>query len=358
MSERLLEVDGLCVEFATRQGTVHAVRDVSFHVNKGEILGIVGESGSGKSISVLSCMGLLASNGKIVSGSIQFNGQELSPAGLTTKRELRAHEDMMSRLRGDRIGMIFQDPMTFLNPVLTIGTQLTEGIRTHTKCTREQAAKRAVEMMRSVGIPSPERRMKQYPYEFSGGMRQRVIIAIALACNPELLIADEPTTALDVTVQAQVLEMIRDRTRAQGTSVIMITHDLGVVATLCERIVILYGGKVVEEGSADEIFYEAKHPYTLGLLSSVARHKQGTGGSCERLPLTSIRGTPPDLLKINSGCPFASRCPQAMKICKDYPPARTVYSGTHACSCWLYCRDQAEEIVKRTDAAGRERENG
>ena len=232
MSERLLEIRNLSVSFDTAQGTVRALRDVSFHVNRGEILGLVGESGSGKSVSMLSCLGLLPANGRIDNGSILFEGQELSPVGLTGHSALRWHEAMLRSIRGNRVGMIFQDPMTYLNPVLTIGAQLTEGLTAHGTCSRQEAWQRAVEMLRKVGISEPERRMKQYPYEFSGGQRQRMIIASALACEPQLLIADEPTTALDVTVQAQILELIRRLARENGTAVIMITHDLGVVASL------------------------------------------------------------------------------------------------------------------------------
>lgn len=349
MNERLLDVNKLNVTFDTRQGKVRAVRDVSFHVDKGEILGFVGESGSGKSVSVMSCLGLIAKNGRVESGSISFDGRELSPAGKTTRAEKKQHEDMLRGIRGNEISMIFQDPMTYMNPVLTIGTQVTEGIIAHTECSKQEAWKKGIELLKLVGIPSPEQRMKQYPYEFSGGMRQRIIIATALACNPKLLIADEPTTALDVTVQAQILELIRKRARQDGTSVIMITHDLGVVASLCDRISILYGGKVAETGSTDEIFYETKHPYTKGLLNSISRRQAQPDGSFARTSLTSIPGTPPDLLKINAGCPFASRCPNAMKICRDYLPATTEFSATHTAGCWLYCREQAAEIVEAQD---------
>ena len=348
MSERLLDIRNLSVSFNTAQGTVRALRDVSFHVNRGEILGLVGESGSGKSVSMLSCLGLLAGNGQIDTGSILFDGQELSPVGLTGRSALRQHEAMLRSIRGDRIGMIFQDPMTYLNPVLTIGTQLTEGLTAHGKCSRQEAWQRAVEMLRRVGISEPERRMKQYPYEFSGGQRQRMIIASALACEPQLLIADEPTTALDVTVQAQILELIRRLARENGTAVIMITHDLGVVASLCDRIAVLYGGKVCETGTADEIFYDTKHPYTAGLLRSVSR-RSGSGGKTARGTLTSIPGTPPDLLHLGSGCPFAARCGEAMKICRDYFPAETAFDGEHSAACWLWCREKAAELVAAQD---------
>ncbi|MGN0801009.1 MAG: ABC transporter ATP-binding protein [Candidatus Faecivicinus sp.] len=349
MAERLLDVKNLSVSFNTRQGVVRAVRDVSFHVDRGEILGFVGESGSGKSVSVMSCLGLIAKNGRVDGGSIRFGERELSPAGKTSRSDRKQHEAMLRGIRGNEISMIFQDPMTYMNPVLTVGTQVTEGIVEHTKCTKREAWQRGTELLRLVGIPSPERRMKQYPYEFSGGMRQRIIIAIALACNPKLLIADEPTTALDVTVQAQILELIRKRAREDGTSVIMITHDLGVVASLCDRISILYGGKIVETGTTDEIFYETKHPYTEGLLNSISRRQTQPDGTFARRALTSIPGTPPDLLRINSGCPFASRCDRAMKICRDYLPAATQFSESHTACCWLHCREQAQAIVEEQD---------
>lgn len=349
MAERLLEVSDLSVAFDTPQGVVRAARSVSFHVDRGEILGFVGESGSGKSVSVMSCLGLIAKNGRIEHGSIRFEGRELSPVGKTTRAARRQHEAMLRGIRGNEIGMIFQDPMTYMNPVLTVGTQVTEGILAHTGCSRREAWARGTELLRLVGIPSPERRMKQYPFAFSGGMRQRIIIAIALACSPKLLIADEPTTALDVTVQAQILELIRGRAREDGTSVIMITHDLGVVASLCDRIAILYGGRIVETGTTDEIFYETKHPYTKGLMNSISRRRPQPDGTFSRSALTSIPGTPPDLIRINSGCPFAGRCPEAMKICRDYMPATTTYSPTHTAACWLYGREEAQAIVKAQD---------
>ena len=349
MAEKLLDVQNLCVSFDTRQGIVRAVRDVSFHVEKGEILGFVGESGSGKSASVMSCLGLMARNGRVENGSIRFEDRELSPVGLKTRSERKRHEAMLQDIRGNEISMIFQDPMTYMNPVLTIGTQVTEGILAHTQCSRRQATQKGIELLRMVGISSPEHRMKQYPYEFSGGMRQRIIIAIALACSPKLLIADEPTTALDVTVQAQILELIRQRARQEGTSVIMITHDLGVVASLCDRIAILYGGKIVETGTTDEIFYETKHPYTLGLLGSIARRQAQRDGTFIREEIHSIPGTPPDLLKINAGCPFVNRCPEAMRICKDYLPATVDFSHSHSACCWKFCREQAAALVAEQD---------
>lgn len=347
LHRELLKVDGLQVDFTTRQGTVHAVRSVGFQLNTREILGIVGESGSGKSVSMLALMNLLADNGKVTAGSILFDGQELSPVGLTTRAQRREHEKKMSSLRGKDIGMVFQDPMTFLNPVLKIGTQMTEGIRKHLRCSQAEADRRAVSLLEQVGIANPEKRLSQYPYEFSGGMRQRIIIATALACEPKLLIADEPTTALDVTIQAQILSLIERSVKGMGASAIVITHDLGVVAELCDKIIIMYGGEIVERGTVKEIFHETKHPYTQGLLDSIGKV------SDERAPLHFIPGTPPNLLHRNTGCTFCSRCSQAMKICKEYKPSETVFSEEHSCSCWLYCKEKAQELV---EAQERERQ--
>ena len=321
----LLDVKDLNVEFDTDQGKVHAVRGISFSVGESEAVGIVGESGSGKSVTMYSVMGLLAANGRITNGSVAFQGKEITEGAFPGKR---AYEAAMDEIRGNEMSMIFQDPMTFLNPVLTIGKQITEVIKNHEKVSDAEAKKRAIELMGQVGIPSPEKRLKQYPHEFSGGMRQRIIIAIALACNPKLIIADEPTTALDVTIQAQVLDLIRDMKEKLQSSVIMITHDLGVVASLCDRILIMYGGKIVEAGSDREIFYDPKHPYTAGLLRCVHNPEK-------KEKLVPIPGSPPDLLKPPAGCPFVDRCPQAMKICKIKEPPVTVYSETHQCACWL-----------------------
>lgn len=348
LHRELLKVENLTVDFSTKQGTVHAVRGVSFQVNTREIIGIVGESGSGKSVSMLAVMNLLAGNGQIVRGSIRFDGQELSAAGKKTKAEKRTHEKMMRDIRGREIGMVFQDPMTYLNPVLKIGTQMTEGIRKHMKCSRTEAHQRAVKLLEQVGIPSPEQRLKQYPYEFSGGMRQRIIIAAALACEPKLLIADEPTTALDVTVQAQILKLIEQSVKGMGVSALVITHDLGVVAELCDKIIIMYGGEIVEQGTVKEIFNETKHPYTKGLLESIEKVEG------ERTPLHYIPGTPPNLLLMNHGCTFCNRCDKAMKICREYKPAVTVFSEEHSCSCWLYCRDNAQQLVEEQEKERRD----
>lgn len=324
----LLKVENLTTSFNTPQGKVQAVRDVSFELNEGEVLGIVGESGSGKSQMMYTIMGLLADNGVIESGKITFDGEDISLLSYKDKKE---YDAMMLNIRGNKISMIFQDPMTFLNPVLKIETQLVEPLLNHTDMTREQARERALELMRMVGIPSPEKRIKQYPFEFSGGMRQRIIIAIALTCNPKLIIADEPTTALDVTIQAQVLELIDKLRKETNAAVIMITHDLGVVAKLCDRVAIMYGGKIVETGTDKEIFYDPKHPYTQGLLSCIAR----TGSDESEEELKPIPGSPPDLLNPPKGCPFVDRCEKAMRVCKEFMPEDAQCSDTHVFRCWL-----------------------
>ena len=324
----MLEVNHLTTEFTTENGIVRAVRDVSLHVEKGEVLGIVGESGSGKSQTMFSVMGLLARNGKVSEGSIKIDDEEISPAVITDSKE---YESKMDRIRGNDMAMIFQDPMTFLNPVLRIQTQLIEPIINHNPgISKKEAIERAIELMRKVGIPSPETRIRQYPFQFSGGMRQRIIIAIALACDPKIIIADEPTTALDVTIQALVLELISNLKDEIDSSIIMITHDLGVVASICDRIAIMYGGKIVEQGTTDEIFYDPKHPYTKGLLSCISNPEE-----LERKELHPIPGSPPDLLNIADNCPFADRCENAMKVCKMAMPEMKQFSDTHICSCWL-----------------------
>ncbi|MFI3284118.1 MAG: ABC transporter ATP-binding protein [Erysipelotrichaceae bacterium] len=330
----LLKVENLSTKFITDQGDVQAVRGVSFHLEQGEVLGVVGESGSGKSQTMYSLIGLLADNGRIDSGKITFDGKDISRSSFKTKKE---YEAFMSDIRGNTMAMIFQDPMTFLNPILKIETQLTEPLINHTKMSKKEAYDRAIELMVLVGIPSPERRIKQYPFEFSGGMRQRIIIAIALACNPKLIIADEPTTALDVTIQAQVLELIDDLRLKTQASIIMITHDLGVVAKLCDRIAIMYGGKIVETGTDKEIFYTPTHPYTKGLLSCIANPEDDDDKELHPIP-----GSPPDLLHPPVGCPYVDRCEQAMKICKLKMPSVTVLSATQQCACWLH----HEKVVK------------
>ena len=325
---KMLEVNDLTTEFSTENGTVKAVRDVSFYVDKGEVLGIVGESGSGKSQTMFSIMGLLAANGKVTKGSIKIDGKEISPLSFDSNKK---YEATMDDIRGNDMAMIFQDPMTFLNPTLKIETQLIEPIINHNPgISKADARSKAIDLMKKVGIPSPESRIRQYPHQFSGGMRQRIIIAIALACDPKIIIADEPTTALDVTIQAQVLDLISGLKDEIDSGIIMITHDLGVVASICDRIAIMYGGKIVEMGTTDEIFYSPKHPYTKGLLSCIANPED-----TERKELHPIPGSPPDLLNISDGCPFVDRCEDAMNICPLKMDEYREYSKTHICSCWL-----------------------
>ncbi|MBE6122245.1 MAG: ABC transporter ATP-binding protein [Erysipelotrichaceae bacterium] len=324
----LLEVENLKTEFRTDQGQVYAVRDVSFTLEQGEALGIVGESGSGKSQTMYSIIGLLADNGKVTANRIAFDGKDINPGSFKSKKD---YEALMKDIRGNSMAMIFQDPMTFLNPILKIGKQLTEPLLNHTNMSKEEARKRAIELMTLVGIPSPEKRIDQYPFEFSGGMRQRIIIAIALANSPKLVIADEPTTALDVTIQAQVLELIDELKKNSNSAIIMITHDLGVVAKLCDKLAIMYGGKIVEMGTDKDIFYDPKHPYTRGLLGCIANPDDD-----EEKELHPIAGSPPDLLNPPKGCPFVDRCDEALRVCKEYVPEMKQFSDTHSCACWLH----------------------
>lgn len=319
--EALLKVEDLHVEFKAIGGSVKAVRGVSFTLQPKETLAIVGESGSGKSVTALSLMRLLpAATSKITKGSILYNGKDI--ATLTEKE--------MFNIRGVEIAMVFQDPMTSLNPTMTIGNQIIEGIQWHRKVETEEAKKQAIEMLRLVGIPHPERRLVQYPHELSGGMRQRVMIAMALALRPKILIADEPTTALDVTIQAQILDLMKDLQDKTGTSIILITHDLGVVAETAQRVAVMYGGKVIETGKVDEIFYDARHPYTWGLLNSMPRIDLSKDEE-----LQSIPGSPPDLYDPPAGCPFVDRCPYAMRVCDEEMPPITKCSDTHQVACWL-----------------------
>ncbi|HEY5560790.1 MAG TPA: ABC transporter ATP-binding protein [Clostridiaceae bacterium] len=317
--ERLLEVNNLSTSFFTHVGEVKAVDGVSFYLNKGEALGIVGESGSGKSVTMMSLMGLLDENGKVVSGEIIFDGKDL----------LKLSEKEMQKVRGNEIGMIFQDPMTSLNPVFTIGNQIMEPLMLHRSMKKAEAKAEAIRILSLVGIPDPEKRMKQYPHEFSGGMRQRAMIAMALCCEPRLLIADEPTTALDVTIQAQILELMKELKSKINTSIILITHDLGVVADVCNRINVMYGGIIIETGTNEDLFYNPKHPYTWGLLNSIPKHTTD-----KREKLRPIEGQPPDLLMPPIGCPFAQRCDYAMKICKQQRPPYFEF-GEHKAACWL-----------------------
>ncbi|GAB4073197.1 dipeptide ABC transporter ATP-binding subunit DppD [Barrientosiimonas marina] len=328
---KMLEVNDLHVNFSTYGGTVKAVRGIGFDLHEGETLAIVGESGCGKSVTANAIMQLIPDPpGKIAGGTITFNGREL-----TAVRE----KDMRS-IRGVDISMIFQDPMTALNPTLTIGSQLTEGLKEHYQTSTAEAKTKALEMMQLVGIPNPEERFRQYPHQFSGGMRQRMVIAIALICEPELLIADEPTTALDVTIQAQILELFERIQASTGVAIILITHDLGVVAKIADRIIVMYAGKMVEEGTRDEIFYESEHPYTKGLLKSVPRLDNQT-------QLIPIDGTPPDLFAPPKGCPFTARCPMAMVVCDNVYPPSSHLSDTHSVDCWLQ-DERAERLMAQT----------
>ena len=319
----LLEVNNLHTSFFTPAGEVRAVNGVSFNLERGKVLGIVGESGSGKSVTAYSIMQILASTGRIVDGSIKLDGQELVNAG----------EKVMKTVRGNRISIIFQDPMTSLNPTYTIGHQLTEAITLHTNRNRKEAWDRAVEMLRLVNINEPEKRMKQYPFEQSGGMRQRIMIAMALACEPDILIADEPTTALDVTIQAQILDLMKDLQKELGMAIIMITHDLGVVAQLCDEVIVMYAGSICELGTADEIFYNPKHEYTKGLMRSIPT--ADTAGT----KLQPISGTPIDLLNMPKGCPFAPRCDNAMKICLRERCESMEINSDHRAACWMNVKE-------------------
>ncbi|MFP7254287.1 peptide ABC transporter ATP-binding protein [Virgibacillus sp. 7505] len=318
--EKILEIDDLHVHFSTYGGTVQAVRGVNLYLNKGETLAIVGESGSGKSVTSNSIMQLIPSpSGKIVRGSIRFKGKDLVQ---TSKKEMRA-------IRGVDISMIFQDPMTALNPTLTVGDQLTEGLKQHTSVSSGEAKAKALEMLRLVGIANPESRLKQYPHQFSGGMRQRIVIAMALICEPDLLIADEPTTALDVTIQAQIMELFKEIQEKTGVSIILVTHDLGVVARVADRVAVMYGGKIIETGDKDDIFYRPQHPYTIGLLQSVPRLDM------KEDILQPIDGTPPDLFAPPQGCPFTARCAHAMQVCANVHPSTSYLSDSHQVECWL-----------------------
>ncbi|WP_026570757.1 MULTISPECIES: ABC transporter ATP-binding protein [Sediminibacillus] len=326
--DKILEVKDLHVTFKTYGGEVKAVRGVNFDLKKGETLAIVGESGCGKSVTSNSIMRLIPTPpGRIANGSIVYRGRDLTTV---SEKEMRT-------IRGVDISMIFQDPMTALNPTLTIGNQLTEGLKQHKDISGREAKERALEMMNLVGIPSPEERLKQYPHQFSGGMRQRVVIAMALICDPDLLIADEPTTALDVTIQAQILELFGKIQERTGVSIILITHDLGVVAKIADRIAVMYAGKIIEVGTKREIFYEPQHPYTKGLLNSVPRL------DIEEDDLIPIDGTPPDLFSPPQGCPFTARCPFAMEVCDKVYPDSASLSSTHDVDCWL--QDQRAQLV-------------
>ncbi len=327
-NKKLLEVKDLKVSFFTPVGEVKAVGGISYELNHGEVMGIVGESGSGKSVEAYSIMGLLQSPGKVVGGSIIFDGEDV----------LAKDAKEMQAFRGNSVSMIFQNPMTCLNPVYTIGNQLIEAVRCHKRITKKEAGAKAIEMLKLVGINNPERRMNQYPHELSGGMRQRVMIAMGLICDPKMLIADEPTTALDVTIQAQIIELMKDIQRKTRMSIIFITHNLGVVAEICDRVSVMYAGKIVEQGDVEDIFYRPRHPYTLGLLRSMPRVD---AEEYERL--IPIEGTPVDMLNPPSGCPFGPRCEHCMKICLRMEPPRIDLGNGHTSSCWLLTEEAKKE---------------
>ena len=324
----LLEIRNLQTSFFTDNGEVKAVNGISYNLDHGKVLGIVGESGSGKSVSAYSILQILAQTGQIMEGSsIKFDGEEL----------VGAKESVLKTIRGNKISIIFQDPMTSLNPTYTVGHQLMEAILLHTDRDKKQARERAIEMLRLVGINEPEKRVDQYPHEFSGGMRQRVGIAMALACEPDILIADEPTTALDVTIQAQIIDLMIKLQKELGMAIIMITHDLGVIAQICDEVIVMYAGSICEQGTADEIFYNPKHEYTKGLLRSIPT--VNTKGK----KLKPITGTPIDLLNMPKGCAFAPRCENCMKICLTDKPERININENHQATCWMNYKEAHEK---------------
>lgn len=324
MSEKILDIKEERLSFFTPAGEVKALNGVSFAMNQGDVLGIVGESGSGKSVTAYSVMGLTAYPGKLVGGTVWFNGHEIE----------KMKEKDFRKIRGNEVSIIFQDPMTSLNPVYTIGNQIVEVIRLHTKKNKQEAWARAEELLELVGINEPEKRIKQYPFELSGGMRQRVMIAMALACEPDILIADEPTTALDVTIQAQILELMQDLQKKLGMAVILVTHDLGVIADMCDNIIVMYGGRICERGTAREIFYNPKHEYTKGLLRSIPSVNN------MKKKLVPIAGTPINMLNLPAGCAFCTRCDAAMKICLTEHPDELTINENHKAACWVNIRDR------------------
>ena len=328
--EQVLSVRDLDITFKTTAGPVHAIRGVNIDLYKGETVALVGESGSGKSVTMKAAMGILAQNAIVNSGSIQFSYHHADGSPETVDLLQKDKKWIRRHINGKRIAMVFQDPMTSLDPTMTIGKQIMEGMLWHFKMPKAEAYKKALELLEEVGITDAEKRMKNYPHQLSGGMRQRVVIAIALSCDPDLLICDEPTTALDVTIQAQILELMQDLRKKLGMSIIMITHDLGVVASMCEKIAVMYAGHIVEYGTTDEIFYQPGHEYTKGLINSIPKLNTEV-----RERLVPIEGTPVDLLNPPAGCPFAPRCKNCMKICLSKMPPRTELSDTHYTYCWL-----------------------
>ncbi len=326
--ENVLEVKDLHTSFFTDSGEVQAVNGVSFNLGRGKILGVVGESGSGKSVTAYSIMQILASTGKVVKGEILFNGENI----------LNYNKKQMDEFRGEKCSIIFQDPMTSLNPTFTVGWQLREALRLHTQYkTRSAANRRAIELLEMVGVNEPESRIRQYPFELSGGMRQRVMIAMALACEPDILIADEPTTALDVTIQAQILELMKDLQKKLGMAIILVTHDLGVIASMCDEIIVMYGGRVCERGTADDIFYHPCHEYTKGLLRSIPNVDN------MKEKLVPIGGSPINMLAMPKGCAFCPRCENALKVCLDQEPEELQMPDGHYAACWLNVKKAYEE---------------
>ena len=344
--QHLLEVDNLKMYFHTQDGIVHAVDGVSYTLDRGETLGVVGESGSGKSVTHMTIMGLIEMPpGKIEGGDIRYRGHSI----------LEMSEEEMQHIRGNDIAMIFQDPMTSLNPVYKIGRQVGEGLRLHRGYSKAEALKRATELLDLVGIPEPEKRVNEYPHQFSGGMRQRVMIAMALACDPDILIADEPTTALDVTIQAQIIELMQEMQQKNGNAIIMITHDLGVVADMADKIMVMYAGRPVEFGTAEEIFYDSRHPYTWGLIRSIPDHALE-----EKKELTPIAGNPPSLVNLPSGCPFATRCPYAVDVCHEKVPGHITTETGHYSACHFaddpnFLKFAPENSRTRADLAARQK---
>ena len=330
MDTPMLQVKNLCTSFNVDAGEVRAVNGISFNLDKGKVLGIVGESGSGKSVTAYSIMRILVEPGKIVGGEILFNGEDI----------VKYSKKQMREFRGKRVSIIFQDPMTSLNPTFTIGNQLREAILLHTDRNRAEANARALEMLQLVGVNEPEKRLKQYPHELSGGMRQRVMIAMALACEPDILIADEPTTALDVTIQAQILKLIKDLQKEFGYTIVFITHDLGVVANIADRVAVLYAGQIVELGTVEDVFYDPRHEYTKGLLRSIPTLN---GGHDKLIP---IAGSPVDLTNLPAGCAFASRCDHCMKICLTDQPEEVRVNDSHIASCWMNVKQVYDEAQK------------
>ena len=335
MSKKLLEVKDLKVSFFTPAGEVKAVDGISYEIHENEVMGVVGESGSGKSVEAYTIMGLLANPGKVVGGSITFDGEDV----------LAYTEEQRRDFRGQKVGMIFQNPMTCLNPVYTIGDQLMEALRCHDKSiSKEDARARAVEMLELVGINNADKRVDQYPHEFSGGMRQRAMIAMAMICHPKLLIADEPTTALDVAIQAQILDLMKDLQKKTGMAIIFITHNLGVVAEICDRVSVMYAGHIMEQGKVDDIFYNPAHPYTKGLLRSMPNLDEE-----EKVRLIPIEGTPVDLLDPPKGCSFGPRCEHCMKVCLTKKPPLVEVGDGHISACWLHVKEMKAQMAGKEE---------